>query len=261
METKRKMVVVGVALGGIVLGIALEQVRQQMFTIEEPMVPEQSRSVPVAKPVRNVQDGHAEREVVQLRRQVAELERRLAEKEETIPEPAPPPQVTARPEGERRGRPDFSERLAQMKKDNPEQYAEWMKRRDEFRTQMAQVTTDRANFLETVDVKNMTPAQRENHEKIVSAVNQFNQLMALASDPEAEGAHDARHALFETANQLRGLYKEERTYLFEELGRYSGYTGEKAAEFSGYIQMILDNTSMQMPHLGRAGVDRGMPHP
>lgn len=247
----------------VAAGMAIEQVRQSLLA----PVPAESPAVAEARPappprIVKVRDEGAERAAAALRARVAELERALAERPLSITNP--PVQTAARPqeETERSRRQSFTERMEQMRKENPEQYAEMQKRREEFRQRMEQREQDRANFLTAVDVQNMNDQQRENHEKLLATVARVNELMAQMGQPGTERSPEARRELGETFGVLNELYGEERRYLFEETARSVGYEGAQVGEFAEHLQAVIENTSMMPPPgFGRGGGRGGPPRP
>ena len=110
-------------------------------------------------------------------------------------QPEQPQKVEAeasRERGEDRGRRrSWEERMEEMRRENPEQYAEMQQRREEFRQSMERRARDREDFLDAVDVAGMTPEQRQNHEQLLATVARVNTLMA---DMMKTAVHAARWA-------------------------------------------------------------------
>ena len=235
------------------VGAGVEHVRQVWVKpeLESPV----AAAVQTAKPgpkVVTVRDESAERAAQALRKRVAELEKALAERvSERAQKPETP--VVEQVREERPRRQSWEDRMAQMKKDDPEQYAEMQKRREEFRQNMEQRARDRADFLDAVDVKSMTDPQRENHEKLLSTVARVNELMAQMGTPGVD-THELRQEMGETVATLGELYSEERRYLFEETAKAVGYQGNEASAFADQMQTIIDNTTM--PGFGMHGGGR-----
>jgi len=264
--SKRHSVWIGIGvLMCVAAGMALEHVRQSLLmpeTVDSPVVEDVRPALP-ARQIVKVRDESAERAAAALRQRVAELERALAEKPlSSITNP--PAQVAERPQedperGDRSRRQSFTERMEQMRKENPEQYAEMQKRREEFRQRMEQRALDRADFLAAVDVRNMDNAQRENHEKLLATVARMDELMAQMGQSETRHDPAVRQELGETFSVLNELYGEERRYLLEATAREVGYEGAQATEFADQVQAIIDNTSMMPPPGFGHGGGRGGP--
>lgn len=259
----KKVILGAVALTACFLaGAGVEHLRQWWVVSGE--TPELAVEDLVSKPeprrVVTVRDEAAEREAAALRKKVAELEKALAERRvERAQTPETPKEEPSREERPRRQ--SWDERMEQMRKEKPEEYAEMQKRRDEFRQTMEQKAAERVDFLAAVDTKNMSDAQRENHEKLLATVARINEIMAQMGQPRAEGDNrDVRHEMGEAMATLGELYTEERRYLFEETAKAVGHSGAEASAFVEHVQTIIDNTTM-MPFGGRGGRGGRPPSP
>lgn len=155
-------------------------------------------------------------------------------------------------------RESFAQRMERMRQENPEEYAEMQRRRDEFRQRITQLAYDRNDFLTAINVKNMNAAQRENHEKLLETVDHVNGLIAEMETADGERRREIGRAMAEAGMALDALYAEERRYLFEEAARSMGYRGNDAAAFADHAQSIIENTSL-MPNLGRGRGGMGRP--
>lgn len=255
MRPKKSGLIVASVLLCLVVGAGLEHVRQALFVPPVADGPENSGAIkrheaPTVRTI-TVTNSAAERAATEaLRRRITELEQALAAREADRA-PISAVQDEALRE-ERPRRQSFTERMEQLKKDNPEQYAEMQKRRDEFRQSMERRAQDRANFISAIETQNMNDEQRENHEKLLETVARVNELMAQVGQPGAERNSDLRYEMGETMRNLGELYGAERRYLFEETARAVGYEGEQASVFADHMQTIIDNTSM-MSGFGRHG--------
>ena len=260
---RKKGAVLGASLMVCALaGAGLEHVRQRwLATVEEAPVEADVAEVKPERPkVVTVRDESAVREAAALRKRVAELEEALSARSAERAQVTQPPKEEPVSE-ERPRRQSWEDRMAQMKKENPEQYAEMQKRREEFRQNIEQRVRDRADFLDAIDVKSMTATQRENHEKLLATVTRVNELMAQMGTPGAENTHELRREMGESMATLGELYGEERRFLFEETAKAVGYQGAEATAFAEQMQTIIDNTTM-MPGPGfgrRGGGERGGP--
>ena len=236
----------------VCVGIGMEHVRLWLFVPElaEPVATEIQTAEKVRPRVVTVRDESAVRDAEALRKRVAELEKALTERD-SAKAAIPPAQETAVSE-ERPRRQSWKDRMEQLKKDNPAQYAEMQKRREEFRQGMEQREMDRADFLAAVDVKNMTSLQRENHEKLLATVARVNELMAQMGEPGSENSA-VRQEMGATMGLLHDLYGQERSYLLEATAKSIGYEGDEATAFAEQIQTIIDNTTMMGPHIGHGG--------
>ncbi len=262
MDMKRVVVLGGFVLASILAGAGFEHVRlQALQDVEEEPDPAPLMAQPM-KEVRHESispDAALLAEANALRKRVAELEKALAERETAIAQVPETPKEEQAPR-DRSRRQSFAERMEQMKKENPEQYAEMQKRREEFRQNMEQRAVERASFLDAVDTQGMTAEQRENHDELLATVARVNELMAqiMQSDGNRDATHDLRHEMGETMGALGALYENERQYLLESTARAAGYSGDDISAFASHVQTIIQNTTMS-PGFGGRGPGPGHP--
>ncbi len=255
-------------LAFIVVGAGLERVRQAVLAPvpEAAPVPESERppKVQAVRPKDAFSEETALRASVEaLRRRVAELERELAARDQAIAKRAqerePRPAATNAPPRDTREL--FRERLEQMRRENPEQFAEMEKRREEFRQRIAQQEESRNSFLASVSTQGMSEAQRENHERLLATLARLNALREQREQAGTERGSqedDAyRDALRESMMELGPLYEQERAALLEQAARAAGYEGEEAANFADYIQEAIRSTSMMFGPFGGGGFAGG----
>jgi len=125
----------------------------------------------------------------------------------------------------------------------PEQQAQFQKQREEFRLQLEQRTKERSDFLASVDTKNMTEEERQNHVKLMAAVERSNKIRAELTQTNLVTSSELTRELHDTGHMLDDLYKLERRFLFEDLARSVGCKGTNIVEFANKAQAIIDNTS------------------
>lgn len=150
----------------------------------------------------------------------------------------------------------YSDRMEQFKKNNPDQYAQMMKQREEYRLQLEQRTKERSDFLASVDTKNMSQEQRLNHTKLLAAIEQSNKIRAQLMEPNAGSRTDLSKELHDNTHSISELYALERRYLLEELARSSGYKGTNVVTFVNRVQSIIDNTATATGTTGFGGRGR-----
>lgn len=257
MEQKHKVIVIAGACVCVLAGAAVEHVRQQLMGPVADMedVRETVRVTRMPGRVVTVRDEASERAAEALRLRVAELEKVLAERDAERAQRPQQPQ-TAETSAARDRRTSWEERMEQMRKDNPEQYAEMQRRREEFRQSVEQRVREREDFLDAVDVAGMTPEQRQNHEQLLATVARVNELMAGMMEggrPRGEEGEAVRREMGEAMASLGQLYESERRYLLEATAKAAGYTGSDAQAFTEHIQAIYENTSMMPGGFGRRG--------
>lgn len=255
MEAKRIGVFVAVAVVSVLAGAGVEHLRLAAVRedVEEAEPVPLKVTAPKSERASVSPDAALLAEANALRKRVAELEKALAARS-AEPAPAAEKPVAERAGEERPPRPSFAERMEQMKQENPEQYAEMQKRREEFRQSMEQRALERSSFLSAVDTKDMSGEQRENHEQLVATVARVNELMAqmMQSGGDRDATRELRQEMGETMATLGGLYESERQYLLESTARAAGYSGDDVSAFVEHVQGIIQNTTMA-PGFGMRG--------
>ena len=124
----------------------------------------------------------------------------------------------------------------------PEQLAQVQKQREEFRLQLEQRTKQRSDFLASVDTKNMSEEQRQNHTKLLAAVERANTITAQLTQTDVVNSSELRKELHEATHSITELYALERRFLFEDLARSVGCQGTNVVGFANKVQTIIDNT-------------------
>lgn len=156
---------------------------------------------------------------------------------------------------EQRQRESFEDRMARMKEEDPEGYAERIKRREEFQERMKYNLAERTATFMDLDTSRMNETELAAHEQLVSRMGTIWELMEQVQNPE-EINREAMGELFREAREVRPLMEQERATMFRLLGEDLGYTGEDSKEFANHIDSIISATSLQMPRGGGRG-DRG----
>ena len=239
-------------LACLVVGAGIERVRRAVMApvqVVEPL-PEVSRPMSV-RAVRTVsapaEDPALRTSAEALRLRVRDLEAALAERDAELARLKQEKQAEAAVP-RRPGREDFRKRMEQLKKENPEQYAEMEKRREEFRQRLEQQEQNRSAFLTSINTQSMTAGQRENHDKMLNTLAKIDALRAQREQAQAEPGTEAdvayHQAMRENMMALGSLYEQERVYLLEQAANAAGYEGDDAANFVGYIQEAIQSTTM-----------------
>lgn len=183
-------------------------------------------------------------DVAELRALLAEMESELAVLKNSAES------TTNRPP---RQRESWEERMAKMKAEDPEGYAEMIQRREERQQEMRYNLAERTATFMDLDTTNMTDEERANHELLVDKMARVWELMSQFEDPEAAPDREAMRELYNEMRETRPLMEQERTVMFKQLGIDAGYQGEDAQAFATHIEDIIDSTSMRMPGGGGRG--------
>ncbi len=261
MQTKKIGLMGAGILFCLVAGAGFEHARL-WFTTAPPEAPVPVESAP--RPVRDeaqpktvvVRDEASARAAAALRQRVLELEQALAARDAELEKARQAKAVE--PEAPAGGnRPSFADRMEQFKKEQPEQYAEMVKRRDEFRQRMEQDQKDRVAFLSAMDTQGMSAEQKATHTKLLQTLAAMDTLWAQRTQSSAEPGSEAdtalRQAMGQTMADLGMLAGQERDILLQQAASAAGYKGEDATKFVQYIQKTIQSTSM----FGGPGGPRG----
>ena len=165
----------------------------------------------------------------------AELAKLQAAAEAPAPEPAaeePPRRMTRQ------------ERMEQLKRENPERYAEMERRRQEFQTR-------RDDFFANIDLELLTPTQQEMHFQYTEALAKqqaaIDRMRALAESGE-EATEEDRAAIRESFRLVRGLQGAERDALLSAVATSMGLqAGEETEAFINVIKEVYDFTGSMPP--------------
>ena len=252
-------------LACLVVGAGLERVRRAVMaplpeTAPLPEMPRQARMPPVRTVSVPVEDPTLKSSAEALRLRVRDLEAALAERDAELARLRQEKEAEAA-SPRRFSRDDFRKRMEQLKKENPEQYAEMEKHREEFLQRLEQQEQNRNNFLASINTQSMTDAQRENHEKLLATLAKLDALRTQREPFRAEPGSEAtfHQTMWESMRELGALYDQERVYLLEQAANAAGYQGDDAASFVEYIQQAVQSTTMPGGPGGPGGGPGGLP--
>lgn len=188
----------------------------------------------------------------------AELAKLQAAAEAAAPEPAaeePPRRMTRQ------------ERMEQLKRENPERYAEMERRRQEFQANMEAFQARREDFFANLDLELLTPEQQEMHFQYTEALAQqqaaIDRMRELAESGETPTDED-RAAIRESFRLVRGLQGAERDALLSAVATSMGLqAGEETEAFVGVIKEVYDFTGSMppAPMMAPAGRANNQPTP
>lgn len=267
---KSPVMLIVVAVGCLAVGAGVDRVLLSGGASDR-KADSRPQPLAIAAPAENHATSERDLVMESLRKQVAELERSLSLRMEQIAElqqaiarrddklagqatSSVPVEVRAEVAGERperrQPRESFEARLERLRTEAPEEYTEMQRRREEMQQRMTQLHQDRRSFLDAIDTARMSEEQRENHAKLVAAIDAANAFrLQVSSGDWSQVSAEQRAEGFNSFRTIGELYEQERRYLLEETGRTYGEDGDR---FADYIENVLENTSM-MPAFGRGG--------
>ncbi|MCF7816280.1 MAG: hypothetical protein K9M54_00220 [Kiritimatiellales bacterium] len=151
----------------------------------------------------------------------------------------------------------FEERIARMKAEEPEGYAEMVKRREERQQAMKYDMATRAATIMDIDTTKMNDTERAAHDQLVLQMGSIWELMAQVQNPEGGANRETMGELFNQIRDARPLMDQERATMFRVLGSEMGYEGQAAQDFATQIESIISATTIQMPRGGGPGGSGG----
>lgn len=161
-------------------------------------------------------------------------------------------------EEEKPERESWEDRMARMKEEEPEEYAEMIAKREERQQKMRYSLAERTATFMDLDTSLMTEEERANHEILIEKMANVWTLTEQFQDPEAAPDREAMRELFTELNEARPLMRDTRTVMFKQLGSELGYEGQDAEDFAAHVEDIIGATTIQVPGRGgRGGGGRG----
>ena len=248
---KHQMFIAAALLAGVAIGYF---VKDEPIPAEAPKVEEKAK-----KPVADKGD---EASVRALRHRIAELESLLAEKDgksEIAISNAVAEAVKNRPPEPPRG--NWRERMEELKKNNPEEYARRTNWWAQVRRTRSEQARNKIDFLSSIDTARMSAGARKTHEALQDLIVRREEIERQLQQPDLSDDERGKlmGELHSTHHELMRLNGEERSNLFEETARNLGFEGEDAKEITATIQEVIRATDSGWDghHGGRRGPPPG----
>ena len=231
---KHQMFIAAALLAGVAIGYF---VKDEPIPAEEPKAEEKAK-----KPVADKGD---EATVKALRHRIAELERALAAKDEDSEiaiSNAVAEAAKVRPPEPPRG--NWRERMEEMKKNEPERYAQMTNRFAQWRRDRAAQARDKIDFLSSIDTSRMSTGAKKTHNALQDLIARREDLeqQLHQEDLSDEERGKLMRELGDSHRELVRLNGEERKNLFDETAKGLGFTGTDAKEFTATIQEVIEAT-------------------
>lgn len=148
-----------------------------------------------------------------------------------------------RAERERRGaRQSFRERMARLKEEDPERYAEMVQRGTERHQQMRYNQASRLASFMDMDTSGMTKDELANHNLLLEKLSALWDATG-EFDPENPPDRETMREIFGSMREIGELMDEERSFMFKQLGSEVGLNTSESEEFAAYVESIIDTTS------------------
>lgn len=152
-------------------------------------------------------------------------------------------------------RASWAKQREELRKADPEAYAEREKRREDFRKQMAAHVSDKTQFLKELDVSRMTEDELASHTALIQRIESTWSIIEAMQKGERP-TREMRSQLHDNYRSLNALYETERDYVLREVGAGLGYNNEEAVEFSAYMKEIIELTEPRSTHAMMGGGHR-----
>ena len=238
---KHQMFIAAALLVGVAIGY---------FVKDEPVAANESAKVE-EKAKKPVADKGDEATIKALRYRIAELEKMLAEKDEKAEVAISSAVAEARSPD--RPQMNWRERMEEMKKNEPERYAQMTNRFAQWRTRRAVQAQKKIDFLSSIDTSRMNAGAKRTHAALQELIAKREEIEDQLQQPDM--ADDQRHSLMEQLrdmrHQIQRLNGEERMNLISEVTNSLGFEGEDAKEIAHTLIDVVQATDEGfVPHHG-----------
>ncbi len=198
-----------------------------------------------------------------LRRRIRELERELALARAHRPDMPlnveAPTGAVRRVENNRRrpGPPtaaEFRQRMDEMRKNDPERYAQMTNNMARFRASALRRAANRLDVLASVDTSRMTSKEQDVHQRLQEIIAREQELQEIASPNNQETTDEERAAAWEEMRELRhqkhDLERAERDTLLAQTAEAYGLSGDDASEMVETVKAVYQATQSNFgpPH-------------
>ena len=141
---------------------------------------------------------------------------------------------------------NWQERMEAWRQENPERYAEMIRRRDEMRQQVSTAFAQKSEHLLDQAGAEMSSAERSEYNTLVKLLDETWQISEqLQSDLPAENRREASRTLRDNLRAIEPLLVNERNRELYRLGRSLGYSNTDAQLFVHQLNAIYETTSMR----------------
>ena len=156
-------------------------------------------------------------------------------------------------------RQNWRERMEELKKNNPEEYARRTNWWAQVRRTRSEQARDKIDFLSSVNTSQMSAGARKTHNELQELIARREDLEQQLQNPNLTDDERGKlmGELHSTHRELMRLNGEERNNLFEETARNLGFEGEDAKDISATIQEVIRATDAGWG--GHHGGHRGSP--
>jgi hypothetical protein len=198
--------------------------------------------------------------VGKLKAQLAEKDRRIASLQKTSDTAtAPTDNTSTNPvKEERRPWRNRGAWLEEIKESDPKRYEEIQERRKEARENMQRSIAEQADYYLSRDTSVMEEDEFAEYEQMLVLLDEtWGLAEQMQSNMPWEERRTIRRTMHDNMEQLDPLLDTERDREFYQIGLDFGYTESEAAEFTDYLNGVIEVTSMRSLYEGMHSGRRG----
>lgn len=138
----------------------------------------------------------------------------------------------------------FSKMMENLKKENPEQFKNFMRQVDNFRRIREARAKAKINFFDSIDTSMMSTEAAKTHNELKELVARNHELETelMQEDLSDERRGEIFRELASTRGKMRHLNKVERDNLLGAVATAIGLEGESASDLVSTVNQIVDST-------------------
>ena len=203
--------------------------------------PESGWKTALEQVVHRNRGDHAESRVLRTRNK--ELEAMLAKQRAEIEK------MIEGSEGQERARSGFRAMLERLKTEDPDSYALMTNSLAQARQSCRERAQSKIDFLSSIDTSEMPSEVRLHHERLLRNIDdkekirrQIEDMVVRDMDMDEKQLNSLYHSMFKTHVEILTSNRIEREYLFGQIAKALGFSGDDAKEISETAMGICDAT-------------------
>ncbi len=146
-------------------------------------------------------------------------------------------------------RESFMERMARLKKENPQHYEAVVRHHEDYQRHRRLRAAEKADFFESIDLSSLTPQARDTHRRLLEQIEMVARQREKIDDwmhgPHTDEERSQNYSqLAKMYGELRNLYEEERYNLLVSSVKSMGLNSRDVENFVADIQTIYNATQI-----------------
>lgn len=182
-------------------------------------------------------------EIDQLKSELAQLQETLENTQEKLivyQQQTPEPTLTQKPERE-----SYTDRMARLKEENPEEYQRIIDERREFQKNAQYSLAQRTAMFIDMDTSYMSEAELENHNAFVDALASIFERTQEFNDPETQPNRRQMRETWQQVREAQPIVEQQRKTIFMNTFRQELNMNDTEAEaFYNNLAHIMDVTTL-----------------